>query len=165
MAHRRLPPGAPGRAPRRGRLRAGACRWLLPKFSIRKVFQWLAQSARVPRSAGLPSYRRGRRAVIRLLRTPSFRGRDRSDASDAGQSRAVCVAPGASLTLRLKAPPSRKTRSLCLRAQGEPLDRRSTAAPSLAGSGEPARTAGRLPVQLALAAHKCPRKSAAAATK
>ena len=48
-----------------------------------------------------------------------FAGEDRSDASDAGQSRAVSVAPGASSALRLKAPPSIKTRSMCLRAQGE----------------------------------------------
>lgn len=49
MAHGRLPPGVAGRAPRRGRLRAGACRCLMPKFSIRKVFQWFTQSARVSR--------------------------------------------------------------------------------------------------------------------
>ena len=104
-----------------------------------------------------------RRAVLRLLRPPAFPGRMTERTSGDCQSREVCVAPGASLALRLKAPPSERPGALCLRAQGEPLDRRSAAA-ATAGSGEPARARRRLPVQLDLAAHSCPSKSAAAST-
>jgi hypothetical protein len=47
-----------------------------------------------------------------------FAGEERSYASEADQYRAICVAPGASLALRLKAPPSRKTRSNVLAGAG-----------------------------------------------
>ena len=47
-----------------------------------------------------------------------FAGEERSCASEADQYRAICVAPGASLALRLKAPPSRKTRSNVLAGAG-----------------------------------------------
>ena len=50
MAHRLLPPGVAGRAPRRGRLRAGTCSWLLPKLSIPRVFQWLDVECEISRS-------------------------------------------------------------------------------------------------------------------
>jgi hypothetical protein len=49
-----------------------------------------------------------RRAVLRLLRPPAFPGRMTERTSGDCQSREVCVAPGASLALRLKAPPSER---------------------------------------------------------
>ena len=134
MAHRLLPPGVAGRAPRRGRLRAGTCRWLLPKLSIPMVFQWLdVEREQIALPPDCPHIGAGAgRLSACSVRLP-FAGEDRSDASGDCPFRAVSVAPGASLALRLKAPPSKKTRSVCLRAQGEPLDRRSAAAPSLSG--------------------------------
>ena len=50
MAHRLLPPGVAGRAPRRGRLRAGTCRWLLPKLRIPRSFNGLTWNASKSRS-------------------------------------------------------------------------------------------------------------------
>jgi len=106
-----------------------------------------------------------RRAVLRLLRPPAFPGRMTERTSSDCQVSSGLRRAGRKLGPQAQGSAVGKTRSVCLRAQGEPLDRRSAAAPSLAGSGEPARTAGRSPIQLVLAAHKCPRKSAAAATK
>ncbi len=102
MAHRRLPPAVAGRAPRRGRLRAGACRWLMPKFSIRRSSNGLRRAQGVALPLDCPHIGAGAGPLSACPVRLPFAGEDRSDASDAGQSRAVSVAPGASLALRLK---------------------------------------------------------------
>ena len=90
-----------------------------------------------------------RRAVLRLLRPPAFPGRMTERTSGDCQVSSGLRRAGRKLGPQAQGSAVGKTRSVCLRAQGEPLDRRSAAA-ATAGSGEPARARGRLPVQLDL---------------
>jgi hypothetical protein len=85
----------------------------------RKSFNQLTCSTRVSCSRRIcPHLGAGAgRLSAYSVRLP-FAGEDRSGASDAGQSRAVCVAPSASLALRLKAPPSLKTPERVLAGAG-----------------------------------------------
>jgi hypothetical protein len=77
------------------------------RSSAFQVLSMACERARDRAPAGCPISAR-RRAVLRLLRPPAFPGRRRSAQVVISKFRAVCVAPGASLALRLKAPPSER---------------------------------------------------------